>query len=53
MAGAYTPALIPVSCTFNCEVRSSTWPICVQFTKSFEWKIGTPGNMANDEHTRK
>ena len=20
---------------------------------TFEWKIGTPGNMANDEHTRK
>ena len=22
---------------------ASTWPVCVQFTRSLEWKIGTPG----------
>ena len=36
MSGAYTPALIPVSNTFNCDSLSSTCPICFQLTKSFD-----------------
>ena len=32
--------------------RSSTLPICSQFTKSLEWKMGTPGKYWNVEFTR-
>lgn len=46
------PALIPESSTLSCDGRSSTCPICFQLTKSVEWKMGTPGLMAKEEHTR-
>jgi hypothetical protein len=51
--GAYTPPEEPVpGGSRNCSGRSSTLPICVQFTRSRLWKIGTPGKYSKLEHAR-